>query len=441
MTKPLSLFVALLLMSSGWAAAFLLASNPSASQSYWLIPALTIGMAIGLCLRFINGKRVALLLALTAAIGLASVNQFFPENRVSLESARSFFSGDNPQRNLKQLIVAERFQTPPFDEPMTLTSPVSLELSLFARLPAGVADFCFSSEGALYASLPGLGAVYRVRTTLPAESGAAELFLHSLNNPSGMACNANQLLVSVSSQILAFPYTGGPGKLLIDRLPDDGGELSHHLLQTSAGLLFSIGSRCDACNENDPLRGTVQLLGIDGRLHPYAKGLRNLGGLSINVMDGSIWVTERSRLYPEPGAADELNCLRPEADYGWPLCDGNATTEALESLCRDATLAEVKFQSRANPTGLIATSTLSFPLVYKDSLLVVLQGDSKYSIVPAVVRLQFSEGKVGEPVAFLGGWDGKTARPSAIQAGPDGAIYIADEINGAIYRAAWHQPN
>ena len=67
----------------------------------------------------------------------------------------------------------------------------------------------------------------------------------------------------------------------------------------------------------------------------------------------------------------------------------------------------------------------------------VLQGDDGYKIVPAVVRLKISDEKLGEPVAFLGGWDGKTARPSAIHAGPDGAVFIGDEINGAIYRVAW----
>ena len=99
--------------------------------------------------------------------------------------------------------------------------------------------------------------------------------------------------------------------------------------------------------------------------------------------------------------------------------------------------AEVSLQNRANPAGLMVTEQLDYPLVYRNSLLMVLQGDAAYRIVPAVVRLQISEGKLAEPVAFLGGWDGKTARPSAIHAGPDGALFIADEINGAIYRAAW----
>ncbi len=437
MKKSVSLFVALFLMSAGWAGAFLLAHNPSVSQSYWLIPALTIGMSIGLCLRFINGKKTALALTLTAAIGMATVNHFFPDSRVSVESVRSLFTGVNTQGILRQVKVDNRYQTAPFDKPLILKSPVSLDLSLFTRFPAGVDDFCFSDDKTLYASLPGLGAVYRFKKSALDVPGGFELFLHSLDNPTGLACETDQLLVSESSQIKAYPYVGGAGDLLVGQLPDDGGERGHRLQQVSDGLLFSIGSRCDACTEEDPLRATLQLLNSNGQLQAYSRGLRNVGGLAYNETEDSLWASERSRLYPEPGAADELNRLQLEGDYGWSLCDGSGTADAPGSPCKDTTAAEVLLQSRSNPAGVMVTSRLDYPMVYRNSLLMVLQGDSKYNIVPAVVRLQLSAGKVGVPVAFLGGWDGKTTRPSAIHPGPDGAVYISDEINGAIYRAAW----
>ncbi len=219
---------------------------------------------------------------------------------------------------------------------------------------------------------------------------------------------------------------------MIGGLLDDGREHGHRLQQVPDGLLFSVGSRCDACNEEDPFRATLQLLASNGQLQVYSRGLRNVGGLVCNEADGSLWTSERSRIYPEPGAADELNRLQFGGDYGWPLCDGSATTDALDSPCKGATAAK-----QSESCWFEITSRLDYPLVYRNSLLMVLQGGSKCSIVPAVVRLQLSAGKVGAPVAFLGGWNGKTARPSAIHHGPDGAVYISDEINGAIYRAAW----
>jgi glucose/arabinose dehydrogenase len=439
--EAVTLSIALILLVFGWAGAFLLANNPPTSQSYWLIPAVIIGVGVGLCLRYVSGRRTALILTLTAALGLGAVNRFFPDSRVSVEAVRNLFSGGDSRRNLRPLKVDERFQSAPFDQPMILTSPVSLDISLFTRLPAGVDDFCFSSAGTLYASLPELGAVYRVAQAAEGRAGKPELFLHGLDQPTGLACDSTRLLVAEISRIGAYPYTGESKKLLVEGLPDDGGELDHRLQLTPEGLLFSIGARCDACNEKNPLRATVQLLAPDGRRHLYAGGLRDVGGLTFDTATGGIWASERSRLYPEPGAGDELNRLRAGEDYGWPACESGAADSSSDSRCQESIPAETLLRNRANPAGLMTTAMLNYPLVYRNSLLLVLQGDSAKRIVPAVVRLQLSEGKVGAPVAFLGGWDGKTARPSAIHAGPDGALFIADDLNGAIYRAVWRRPD
>ncbi len=435
--KSFSLFIAFLLMSAGWTGAFLLAITPSVNQNYWLAPALTIGMAIGLCLRFVNGRKTALVLAMTAATGLATLNLFFPDRHISFKSVQTLFTGGQSQRNQHQLRVDERFTAPPFDKPLTLISPLSLDLALFTRLPGGVDDFCFSDEATIYASLPGLGAVYRVAIKPSGVTDKPELFLSGLDNPTGLACDPDQLLVAESSRIAAYSYQGGPANLLVDGLPDDGGGLGHRLLRTADGLVVSVESRCDACREKDPLRATLQLLDLNGELQPYSSGLRSISGLAFSSAEKTLWAGERSRLFPAPGSADEVNRILQGRDYGWPLCNPGSSQSTPDHSCKDVMGAEVSLQNRANPAGLMTTEPLNYPLVYRNSLLMVLQGDDEYKIVPAVVRLQIADGKLGEPVAFLGGWDGKTARPSAIHAGPDGAVFIADEINGAIYRAAW----
>lgn len=439
MRKSISLLLAFALMTSGWAGAFLLANSLSANQMFWLIPALTIGAAVGLCLRYVNGKKTALVLALTAALGMATFNQLFPERRVSAASLRSLFSDSNRQGSVRPVKIDKGLQTVPFDKPLTLVSPVALNISLYARLPAGVDDFCFAPDDTLFASLPHLGAVYQVKHGADSNGLEAKLFLHSLDNPTGLLCDPGQLVVAESHQIRAFPYVGGSENILVDNLPVDGGELAHRLQRIPEGLLFSVGSRCDACKEEDPLRATLQLVDSDRQQQVYATGLRNIGGLTFNPADGNLWATERSRVLPQPGAADELNRLHENKNYGWPLCDGDLSTATHEGLCKGVAKSETLLRSRANPAGVMATTDLNIPVVYRNSLLMVLQGDSAYNIVPAVVRLPIADDKVGEPVAFLGGWDGKAMRPSAIHAGPAGAIYIADDINGALYRVAWQK--
>jgi glucose/arabinose dehydrogenase len=215
----------------------------------------------------------------------------------------------------------------------------------------------------------------------------------------------------------------------------EAGHLDHQLLNSPQGLLISVGSRCDACQEADSLRATVQLLDSQGRLQPFATGLRHLGGLAFDSATNILWANERSRLYPAPGAADELNRLFMDKDYGWPDCDGTSAQQTQR--CEDFAAPALLLRNRANPMGLMTTGTIDFPLVYRHSLLLVLQGEADNRIVPAVVRVPLVGGQAGAPVPFLGGWDGQSMRPAAIHPGPDGAVYIADDINGAIYRAAW----
>lgn len=439
MKKTISLFGALLLMSFGWAGAFLLGNSPYLNPNYWLIPAVTIGAGIGLCLRFVSGRKTALLLAITAATGLATLNSFFPDNRVSLSSVQGLFSAANTATELRQVQIDPHFRSPPFDQSFNLISPVSLDVSIYARLPAAVDEFCFSPDGTLYASLSTLGAVYRQKRSAGTAVPETELFIHGLDNPTGLLCDQMQLLVAESSKLKSYPYAGGTAKLLIDDLPDDGGQIGHRLQQIPEGLLYTIGSRCDACDEKNRLRATVQLLDRKGLTKEYARGLRDIGGLTFNPLSNRLWASERSRIYPAPGAADELNQILPGIDYGWPNCDGEADRLTLKKRCEDIKSADLLLRKRANPAGLMSTHQLKYPSAYRSSLLMVLQGDSDNRILPAVVRIPLVEGAASSPVAFLGGWDGVTTLPSAIHGGPEGAVYISDGLNGAIYRAVWQE--
>lgn len=435
MKKNISLVIAFLLMTVGWTSAFLLGGATTAQQSYWVIPAAVIGAGIGLCLRYFNGRRTALLLAVAAALGLGSLNLFFPDSRVSLGALRTLFSGTSPYGKPLKLRVADRLKSPPFDKPVALASPASLDVSLFARLPAGIDDFCFAPDGTLYASLPSLGALYRQRFDGKDRAQTPELFLHGLDNPSGVLCEKSRLLVAESSRLTAYAYDSSAGTGVYEHLLDDGGQLDHRLLKLDEGILVSVGARCDACDEKNPLRGTLQLLGRNGRLQEYARGLRDVGGLIRVATDNSLWASERSRIYPAPGAADEINRIVAGGDYGWPHCEDDATKT--DARCTQTIAASLLLRKRANPAGLMSTAGLDLPVVYRNSLLLVLQGASDVRIVPAIVRLPLTEGRVGTPVPFLGGWDLDKTRPAAIHAGPGGAIFIGDEINGAIYRVTW----
>lgn len=434
MKKTLFLIFSLVTMVLGLTSAFTLSNSSLTSTYAWLVPALMIGVGVGLSLRFNSGRRTALLLAVSAAVSLALTNNLFPDRRISFHSFKTLFVGASREGQVRSLVVADALRQAPFDKPLQLKSPANVEVSLWTRLPAGVADICFSTDGDLYASLPSLGVVYRRQVNSAPGQKREQLFLHGLDNPTGLSCLEDRLAVAEIGRIAAFSYLEATPHVLVDRLPVDGGNLNHRLLATPDGLLFSIGSRCDACDEPDQRRATLFRIGPDGKASPMARGLRDIGGLARSPEDERIWATERSRLYPAPGAADELNLIQQGHHYGWPLCDGETPDQAE---CDGKDEAVILFKKRANPGDILFSDTLDFPAVYQDSLIMTLQGAPEQKVRPAVVRLPFSAGEPQSPVPFLGGWDGRETMPSALEVGPDRALYIGDAISGAIYRVAW----
>lgn len=91
-------------------------------------------------------------------------------------------------------------------------------------------------------------------------------------------------------------------------------------------LLMSIGDRGDrnrAQNPNDPA-GSVLRFTEDGRPAPdnprlghpalFTMGNRNIQGLAVQPSTGLPFATEHG-----PRGGDELNLIRPGANYGWPL--------------------------------------------------------------------------------------------------------------------------
>jgi glucose/arabinose dehydrogenase len=95
-------------------------------------------------------------------------------------------------------------------------------------------------------------------------------------------------------------------------------------------LFFSIGERGDKDNAQDVTRpnGKVHRIFDDGRIPPdnpfagkgnafqtiWSYGNRNPQGLAAHPVTGELWETEHG-----PRGGDELNLIKPGANYGWPV--------------------------------------------------------------------------------------------------------------------------
>lgn len=118
----------------------------------------------------------------------------------------------------------------------------------------------------------------------------------------------------------ALPFTA-------DRFHYGGG-----LLVADGHLFLSVGERHFNERDNPPLpvaqdpadrRGKIFRFTLDGALAPppeswpnawYACGIRATQGLALRPGSGQIWFSEHGSV-----GGDEINLLRPGANYGWPV--------------------------------------------------------------------------------------------------------------------------
>jgi glucose/arabinose dehydrogenase len=239
-------------------------------------------------------------------------------------------------------------------------------------------------------------------------------------------------------------------------LPGGARDLYGHRTRTLAQgpdgkLYLSVGSSCDVCVEDTPLRAAILRLNPDGGgVELFASGLRNTVGFDWRPStDGAsppaLWGADMGRNnLGEQRVADELDLIEQGKNYGWPYCyDDNVPNPEFNdpSKCAGAVTPAFKFPPHWAPLGLVFYNRLNFPPSYQGDALVAFHGTARDQVTNLggylVARVRF---KGGKPVAMedlVRGWNanGDTwGRPAGLLLMPDGSLLISDDAGGRIYR-------
>jgi glucose/arabinose dehydrogenase len=354
-------------------------------------------------------------------------------------------------------------------------------MSVWARVPKARLA-AWAPDGALLVSVPAAGQVLRLTPAHPVPQ--TSVLLDGLDQPHGLAFDADTLYVAESDEIDAFGYRGGradgrhvvAGGLPDARSPELGGAYSHALKSVAVGqdgaVYFSIGSTGNVSADDRsaaPPRATIMRIPPGGgQPRVFATGVRNGTGLAV-APDGSIWTAVNNRdqiADPRQGPAygkvtDYVNDHPPESvarlspgrELGWPYCnpdvDGqpvflrDVQTNADGSRLDCAALAPVEqtLGAHSAPLGMsFADGALPAPYTIGGRVGVHGSWNRTPPRAPEVSFFAWRSGTLGPQQTLVGGFQDQAGsrwgRPVAAVVGPDGAVYITDDYAGAIYRLA-----
>ena len=335
-----------------------------------------------------------------------------------------------------------------------LRAPDGFQAVTFAYVQ-GVRFMALSPDGAVYASQPGKGQVYRLRDTNG--DGIADettVAVSGVNRAHGLAFHNGFLYVAGGDGVFRVKLNG---QGIADGEPERLNTYSsggNHWSRTvifgpDGGMYVAIGSTCNICVEQNADRATVMRYdenGKNGRV--FSSGLRNAVGLAVQPTTNEIWATQNERDDLTPNHQDlppeEINILRDGANYGWPYCYGERIPNPEyneRAKCVKTIPPALMMQAHSAPLGIafLDKATL-LPAEYRGDALVAFHGswDRDVPTGAKVVRIRVRDGKPVGYEDFIVGWQNdagvRWGRPVDVLVAADGSVLVSDDAAGAIYR-------
>jgi glucose/arabinose dehydrogenase len=309
--------------------------------------------------------------------------------------------------------------------------------------------------------------------------------VEDLNKPYGLAWQHDSLLVADQDGIWRVPHVVGalrpgrptplkhaaelppnerkpvPGAYGATMLTKKGvfgvvaGHQNRHLaIDPKTGALFvGVGSAGNLGVEPEP-KATIQRFDADGTNQTtYVTGTRNPTALTFHPDTGDLWavVQERDGL-GDNLPSDYLIRVQQGGFYGWPYAyigphPQPGFAQLAPEKVKEAITPDLLFQAHSSTLDLIFYHGDQFPARYKGQMFVALKGSWNRSI-PTGYKVVMVPFKNGRPEGYYenfatGFWaSGEQraevwGRPASLAVAKDGALLVADDTGGTIWRISY----
>jgi glucose/arabinose dehydrogenase len=285
---------------------------------------------------------------------------------------------------------------------------------------------------------------------------------------------------------------------IVTGLVDKGQHNSKSITLDNAGNIYvNVGAPSNSCQEKDRTKGSMgmmpcPILDSAGGIWQfkvdqlnqsyasgvrYATGLRNVVGLDWNNQLNQLFVTQHGRdmlnnlfpdLYDTTTSAElpseTMYAIKKGDNAGWPYVYydhvkskkmmapeyGGDGVKTVDDKYINPAMA---FPAHMAPNGLLFYTGNQFPARYKNGAFIAFHGSWNRSPLPQegyyVVFVPYENGKpTGKLEVFANGFSGKSVvknprdaqhRPCGLAEGPDGSLYISDDVKGTIYRIMYQK--
>jgi len=289
-------------------------------------------------------------------------------------------------------------------------------------------------------------------------------FLSGLNQPYGMTIIGGSFYVANTDGLWQYPYKNGDTKITgtgkkILSLPAGGynNHWTRNLItnENQSKIYITVGSGSNIGEngmEHEVRRANILEINPDGTGEKiYASGLRNPVGVDWAQGTNMLWtaVNERDGLGDDL-VPDYITSVKEGAFYGWPYAYfGQNEDPRLKGknpdLVQKAVVPDVAVGAHTASLGLAFYKGTKFPQKYQGGAFIGQHGSWNRSALSGykVAFVPFKAGKpTGKPEDFLTGFIANAdkgevyGRPVGVTLTPDGALLVADDVSGIIWRVA-----
>jgi glucose/arabinose dehydrogenase len=288
-------------------------------------------------------------------------------------------------------------------------------------------------------------------------------FAHEgLHQPFGMTLVGDKLYVANSDGVVAFAYTPGetqapgpPAKVF--ELP--GGPINHHWTKNVVAspdgtkLFATVGSNSNVGEngmENETGRAAIWVYDLaSGEARVFASGIRNPNGIGFEPTTGTMWTVsnERDEIGPDL-PPDFLTSVKDGGFYGWPYSYwGQHVDKRVKPQKPDMVAKAIAPDYGLGPhtaaLGLAFYTADAFPARYRGGAFIGEHGSWNRKPLNGyrVVFVPFAGGRPQMPAevfltGFLNAEDKIQGRPVGVVVDNAGALLVADDVGGIVWRVA-----